>query len=228
MRNAILHEQFTFPKLQQRNLTEGRVYEVVDTGECYPSITRVLGARPKPALDQWKKRVGAKEAARISTQSSTRGTALHSLAERYLNNEDIDVSAEDYTVREHWAHISAWIDNNLNVVHAQEQDVYSRLLKVAGRMDLLATVNGELTVVDFKTSRRLKKEEYVMDYYLQGCFYALSVFEQTGMKVSRIIFPIVSPDGLQIFETNTAAHYITLRHRINEYYDVYHRGTSHA
>jgi genome maintenance exonuclease 1 len=222
------HEQFTFPKLQQKNLASGRVYEVVDTGECFPSITRVLGARPKPALENWKRRVGAKEATRISTQSSTRGTALHSLAEHYLNNDDINLPDDDDTVREYWAQLSTWIDDNLNVVHAQEQDVYSQRLHVAGRMDLLATVNAELAVVDFKTSRKRKKEEYVQDYYLQGCFYALSVFEQTGMKVTRIIFPIVSVDGFQIFETTPAAHYTTLRHRIKEYYDVYHEGTSHA
>ena len=222
------HDRFTFPKLQQRNLEEGRVYEVVGTNERYPSITRVLGARPKPGLDEWKKRVGPQEAARISHLSTSRGTSLHALAEHYLNNEDISLEGADYTVCEYWTRLSAWIDAHLRIVHAQEQDVYSKRLRVAGRMDLLATVDGELSVVDFKTSRKPKQEKYITDYYLQGCFYALSVFEQTGQKVTRIIFPIVSPEGLQIFETTPAAHYTTLRHRINEYYEVYHEGTAHA
>jgi genome maintenance exonuclease 1 len=216
------HQPFIFPKLQQRNLPEGRVYEVLDTGERFPSITRVLGAKPKPALDAWKRRVGTAEAQRITQESTSRGTSLHALAEAYLDNLPIDLSTTDDTVRDYWSKLSPWMHDHLQTIHAQEQDTYSAYLKVAGRMDLLATVDGELSVVDFKTSRRLKKEEYVRDYYLQGCFYALCVFEHTGKKVSRIIFPIVSPDGFQIFETKPAEQYTTLRERIDEYYSHYH------
>lgn len=216
------HESFAFPSLQQKNLPEGRVYEVKSTGDRFPSITRVLGAKPKPALEAWKKRVGTAEAQRISTESTTRGTSLHALAEAYIDNLPVDLSSADTQVTAYWSKLSAWIDQHVQAIHAQEQDLYSKYLKVAGRMDLLATVDGELAVVDFKTSRRLKKEEYVKDYYLQGCFYALCVYEHTGQKVARIIFPIVSPDGFQIFETTPAVQYTTLRQRIDEYYSLYH------
>lgn len=226
------HAPFSFPRLQQVNQRVGRVYHVlsgVDTGQEYPSITRVLGAKPKPQLVAWKKRVGSAEAARITAESTTQGTSVHTLAESYINNEADQVADALPTlsdnVQQLWNDLSPWIDAHVQRVHGQEQDVYSAHLKVAGRMDLLATVDGDLSVVDFKTSRRPKKRDYVLDYFLQGCFYSLCVFEHTGQKVKRIIFPIVSPEGLEIFETNTAVEFEGLRQRIEDYYAHYHTDT---
>jgi len=223
------HAPFGFPRLQQVNHRVGRVYQVL-SGEHfrqkYPSITRVLGAKPKPELAAWKKRVGSAEAARVTTESTTRGTSLHILAESYINNEADQVATALPTltddVRQFWNDLSPWIDAHVQRVHGQEQDVYSAHLNVAGRMDLLATVDGDLAVVDFKTSRRPKKRDYVLDYFLQGCFYSLCVFEHTGQKVKRIIFPIVSPEGLDIFETTPAVEFEGLRQRIADYYAHYH------
>jgi hypothetical protein len=48
------------------------------------------------------------------------------------------------------------------------------------------------------------------------------VFEHTGRKVKRIIFPIVSPEGLEVFETTLAEEFDGLRERIKEYYLHYH------
>ena len=223
------HAPFVFPRLQQVNHRAGRVYQVLSgehVGQEYPSITRVLGAKPKPELAAWKKRVGSAEATRVTTESTTRGTSLHILAESYINNEADQVATALPTltddVRQLWNDLSPWIDAHVQRVHGQEQDVYSAHLNVAGRMDLLATVDGDLAVVDFKTSRRPKKRDYVLDYFLQGCFYSLCVFEHTGQKVKRIIFPIVSPEGLEIFETNTAVEFEGLRQRITDYYEHYH------
>ena len=228
------HAPFVFPRLQQVNHRAGRVYQVLSGehfGQEYPSITRVLGAKPKPELAAWKKRVGSAEAARITTESTTRGTSLHILAESYINNEADQVATALPTltddVRQFWNDLSPWIDAHVQRVHGQEQDVYSAHLNVAGRMDLLATVDGDLAVVDFKTSRRPKKRDYVLDYFLQGCFYSLCVFEHTGQKVKRIIFPIVSPEGLDIFETTPAVEFEGLRQRIADYYAHYHTTTSH-
>lgn len=227
------HAPFSFPRLQQVNQRVGRVYHVlsgVHTGQEYPSITRVLGSKPKPQLVAWKKRVGSAEAARITAESTTQGTSVHTLAESYINNEADQVAdalpALSDNVRQLWNDLSPWIDAHVQRIHGQEQDVYSSHLKVAGRLDLLATVDGDLSVVDFKTSRRPKKRDYVLDYFLQGCFYSLCVFEHTGQKVKRIIFPIVSPEGLEIFETNTAVEFEGLRQRIDDYYEHYHTAAS--
>ena len=223
------HEPYTFPRIEQVNQRVGRIYRVLDgdhAGNEYPSITRVLGARPKPQLTAWRKRVGRTEANRITKESTTRGTTLHILAESYINNEADQVEDAVATLtddaRQFWGDMRPWLDKHVQRVHGQESDMYSARLKVAGRVDLLATVDGDLAVVDFKTSRRPKKRDYVLDYFLQGCFYSLCVFEHTGRKVKRIIFPIVSPEGLEVFETTLADEFEGLRERIKEYYLHYH------
>lgn len=184
-----------------------RVEDGADAGLSFPSITRVLGSLPNPGLAQWKKRVGATEAARVSRVATTQGTAVHALAEAFLDNT-LDESTLDITpnVRELWSRLRPWIAEHVQLMHAQEQDVYSTRLGVAGRVDLFATVNDELTVVDFKTASRPKDRAYVDNYFVQGTFYALAIFERTGLRVRRIVLPIVSPTQLQVF-TGTPAEY---------------------
>jgi hypothetical protein len=221
-----LQEPFEFPRLKQVNKPTGRVYEVAsgpDAGASYPSITRVLGAKPKPQLEAWKRRVGKVEAEKISKEATDKGHLLHTLAEVYLANHDDAVTDAlnqcPDIVRTLWDALRPWLDTQIKAVHRQETDVYSTLLKVAGRFDLLATlVDGTLAVIDFKNSKRPKREEYVQDYYLQGTFYSLAVYERTGHMAKRIIVPVVSPEGLQIFETTPAEHFVALRERIAEYY----------
>lgn len=217
------HDAFAFPKLTQKNLPGGRVYEVESTGECYPSITRVLGSKPKPQLTAWKKRVGVLEAQHISQTATTRGTALHTLSEYYLDNRNLSdlLESADTTVQQYWRDLHPWIDANVATVHAQEQDVYSDRLGVAGRLDLLATTDdGALAIIDFKNSRRPKKIQHVQDYFIQGTFYACAVFELTGKKVPKILVPIVSPEGLQVFETTPSQHFAALRERIAFFYNL--------
>src|ERR1035437_166794 len=81
-----------FPSLKQHNLSVGRVYLVENgpqAGQVYPSITRILAAKPKPGLEAWKKRVGPKEAARVSARASAQGGNVHKLSECYLGNETL-------------------------------------------------------------------------------------------------------------------------------------------
>lgn len=211
------------PKLTQKNLESGRVYLVEDgahKGAAYPSITRVLGAKPKPQLIAWRKRVGPAKAAAISKRATTQGTGFHTLAERFLNNET-DLGKPLPNVMELWQYTRPWLQKNITCVYRQEADVFSHKLAVAGRFDLLADVCGELAVVDFKTSTKEKKEEWVEDYLLQGTFYSLSVYELTQRKVKRIVILVAHPDGLQVFETKPMVHFDKLYYRINEYYEKY-------
>jgi genome maintenance exonuclease 1 len=190
-----------------------------DKGEVYPSITRILAAKPKPALEAWKKRVGKREAARVSQVATVQGGNVHKLSECYLGNEPLP----DYSpnVKELWRSLYPWFDEHITAVIAQEQDVYSRKLKVGGRMDLLAEVDGDLAVVDIKTAKQEKREEWVQDYFLQETFYAVAVYEITGQLPKRLILPVVSPYGLQLFESTPMQHFAELRQRIAEFYLTY-------
>lgn len=215
----------SFPKLKQCATAAGRVYQVeegVDHGAVYPSITRVLGAKPKPQLEAWKRRIGKTEAAKVSQRATVRGSSLHHLFEVYLNNEDLPERSP--SVEEMWRSVRPWLDTNITKVYAQESDVYSKRLEVAGRMDLLAEVRGRRAVVDLKTATREKKEEWVEDYFLQATFYSLCVYELTGTPIKLIVLPIVNPTGLQVFEASPADYYHELKQRVDEFYDVYHAG----
>lgn len=211
------HAPLGLPRLEQRNLDSGRVYHVVGTDLVYPSITRVLAAKPKPHLAAWRKRVGESEANRVSSAASGRGTKLHSLAESYLGNESLP-TIEPH-VMELWRYLRPWLDAHITAVYAQEVDLYSDKLMVAGRTDLVADVDGVPSIVDFKQSNRVKKTEWVEDSYaLQGTFYACALYECTGMKCKQIVFPIANPDGLQIFTFHPRDHFARLQQTINEFY----------
>lgn len=213
---------FTFPKLRQINLESGRVYKVESgdqAGVVLPSITRILAYREKPELTAWKKRVGKEEAARVSARATIQGSNLHSLAEAYLKNEPLPNYSPN--VAELWQHLRTWLNNNISCVYGQEIDVCSFKLGGAGRFDLLAAVQDVLAVVDLKSSKKPKKAEWIEDYYLQGTFYACAIFELTGKPIKKIVFPIVSPEGVQEFETSPGAHFGALRERIAEFYAQY-------
>lgn len=217
-----IHESVDFPSLKQHNLSIGRVYKVEngsDAGAIFPSITRVLSAKPKPHLEAWKDRVGRKEAAKITSRAGVQGSNLHHLAECYLGNHELPKHPPN--VAELWQHVHPWLTSNITRVVVQEQDVYSRLLKVAGRMDLLADVVRELAVVDLKTATRPKREDWIEDYFLQGTFYACAVYELTGLKPKKVVLPIVNPTGLQVFTCKPADYLSRLQERIAEFYQYY-------
>jgi hypothetical protein len=219
------HDIFEFPRLTQQNRPEGRVYQVEDggdAGQTFPSITRVLAAKPNPGILAWRKRVGETEANRVSREATTRGTSVHALAEAYLDNTLDESAPITLTVFELWRTLRPWIAEHVTTLHAQEQDIYSTRLRVAGRMDALATVDDKLTVIDFKTSSKPKSREHIGNYFVQSTFYALAVYERTGRKVEQIVIPIVSPERLQVFTTTPTEHFSALKDAIRFFYTTTH------
>ena len=75
------------PRLQQLNENGVRHY-LTPEGNKYPSITTVLSEYNRKAIQDWRHRVGAEEAGRISGKASTRGTKLHKACEDYINNSE--------------------------------------------------------------------------------------------------------------------------------------------
>jgi hypothetical protein len=206
----------SLPVLIQCNLPGKRVYRLA-SGQALPSITTVLGKKPKPFLDVWRARIGAEQAALITARAAATGTALHTLSEAYLGNDPLPSLMPQ--VAELWQRLRPWIDQHITRVYAQECDIHSMRLGVAGRLDLLADADRELAIVDFKQSLKPKKSEWIQDYRLQGTFYACAVYEQTGRAVRKIVIPVVSPNELQVFETTPGDHFDELCDRIAYYYE---------
>ena len=165
----------------------GRMYKTPD-GKSYPSITTMLGYFSKAAIMAWRKRVGAEEANRISRRAASQGTRIHQIAEDYINNKP------DYLKEDEMPHIlSMWkplkkvLDEHLGTIVLQECPLYSHYLKLAGRVDLVAEFDGKLSIVDFKTSRRIKTQDEISSYFMQAAAYSIMFEERTGTPITQLV-----------------------------------------
>jgi len=155
----------------------------------YPSITTVMGSLSKESIDNWKKSVGEETANRISKIACSRGTNLHQLCEDYLNNNPLSCKMPDaielfYSIKPEL--------NKINNILAQEKVLYSDRLKVAGRVDCIAEYNNVLSVIDFKTSKKIKTESDIETYFLQATFYALALAELKSIVIKQIVILIAT------------------------------------
>lgn len=181
-------------ELEAKTTKAGRVYET-PSGKRYPSITTVLSLLSRDSIMAWRKRVGEEEANRISTQAGTRGTAVHKLAEDYVNNDPEwskkAMPANLFTFNT----IKPLLDKHLNNVWIQEAPLYSDRLEIAGRVDCIAEWDGELAIIDYKTSRRPKKLENIQNYLIQESVYAACFYELTGVPIRKIVTLIAVDDS---------------------------------
>lgn len=179
MRNFISHD---FGSLKRIDSPQGRVYQT-PTGKAYPSVTSVLGMMDKSDFFEWRKRVGEEEANRVAARAARRGTAIHTLCEDYLNGKTPEVSMFDQQVFNSIVPHLDLIDN----IHALESKLYSDYLQVAGTVDCVAEYDGKLSVIDFKTSRRIKAKEDIPGYFIQTSAYAVAFEERTGIPIERLV-----------------------------------------
>jgi len=178
----IQHIHHDLQRLQRITTPEGRLYQT-PSGNSYPSVTTITGLLGKEAIIAWRKRVGDEEANRISTKAANRGTKIHSLCESYLNNEHVE---PDFFHKEMWNSILPEL-NKIDNVHCLESPLYSDHLQVAGTVDCIAEYEGKLSVIDFKTSKRIKSREDIHNYFMQCSAYAVAFEERTGISVPRIV-----------------------------------------
>ena len=179
----------------------GKRLYVTPDGEKYPSVTTVLSDYKKDAIIQWRKRVGEQQANKISTQASRRGTKVHKLCEDYLNNES---TFKDYTPDnvEMFKSIQPTL-NEIEIVYAQERTLYSHHLKTGGRVDCVGKFRGKPHIIDFKTSNKPKKWEWIDNYFMQGSAYSVMWEEMTGVPIPYIAIIIaVADDSPQVFVEN--------------------------
>jgi genome maintenance exonuclease 1 len=213
------------PKLQSLSTKEmnGKRYYLLPNGIYVPSVTTVLGHFKKKQIQEWRDRVGHEEANRISNTASTRGTKFHKLMEKYLDNEPVsNILTENVmpTLKESFFLMKKEIDKSIDNIYYIEAPLYSNSMRMAGRTDIIAEYNGVLSVIDFKTSNREKREEHIQDYFLQSTAYALMFEERIGQPIEQIVIMMAS-DGLpepQIFVKNTIDYYEQLLEKIVQYF----------
>jgi len=163
---------------------------VMPNGKHYPSVTTVLSDYGKEGIMEWRKRVGDVKANEISRKATTRGTSVHKVIEKYLYNEDISGYEMLPNVKSLFVRMKDELDKKVNNIHCLETKLFSNELELAGTVDCIAEYNGTLSVIDFKTSVKLKKKENIGNYFMQGTAYANMFTEMTGLPVHQVIILI--------------------------------------
>ena len=212
-----------FPELEVHNIKGLRFYET-PTGEKYPSITTVLGKQPgkQKGLQEWRERVGVAQAQIISGKAARRGSVFHNIVENYLLDNDIsEFKQQNFMAWCMFGEMKSHLDEKINEIVLQEQSMFSSKFKVAGRCDLIGVYKNKLSVVDFKTTTRTKKEEWIEDYFIQCAAYASMFEEHTGEPVEDVVIMMVAEDGeVQLFEKKTADYLSKLEEIMDNFYET--------
>lgn len=189
------------PKIEiPRKEIDGKRYYITPNGDRYRSVTTILSQLTKDVIQKWRDRVGEEEATKISTKASNRGTKLHTMMEDYVGNvEDFALNKMPITTSL-FLDIQPFVDSNLEEVYGIEYPLYSDRLKAAGTSDLICKYAGKLTILDYKTASKQKKEEWIENYFIQSTAYALMVKEIYDLDIEQIVIMIaVEGDNPQVF-----------------------------
>ena len=204
------HVDLDLPKLSRETIDGVRYYSVPDEDELLKlvSITSVTSHHNKEIFVKWRKKVGDAEADRITRQATSRGTDTHTLTEAYLYNQELP---EVQPLSKMLFQIYKSELNKISRVHALEGSLYSKELGIAGTVDCIAEYNGELAIIDFKTSKKPKPREWVDHYFVQCMAYGCMLYELTGIAVKKLVIIMACENGESIvYEEYDKKKYIKL------------------
>ena len=174
--------------LTTQTINGQRYYVLPDGVTKLKSVTTILSEKlDKTALLEWRKRVGEEEANRISAQSTRRGNSIHKIAERYVLNEENIYQNEMPVNVESFQPIKSALDAHVDNILGVELPLCSKALGCAGRTDLVAEYDGKVSIIDFKTSKKLKKEEWIESYFLQSTVYSMMFERLYSISVPQIV-----------------------------------------
>jgi genome maintenance exonuclease 1 len=204
-----------------------RFYKLPKTDKYYPSVTSITSFKNAAFFKDWRKKIGEDEANRITARATQRGTAFHSIAEDYINGElDLEKYLENNPLSVRMFQSAKDTLNRIDNIHCLESFLYSHYLGLAGRVDCIAEFDGELAVIDFKTSTKEKKEDYIEHYFVQETAYAAMFLERTGIEVKKIVTLIATEEGsIQIFQKHNLDDYLQL---LKSYIEEFVRGKVNA
>tara|TARA_Y100000996_G_C22489159_1_gene629452 strand:+ start:516 stop:1208 length:693 start_codon:yes stop_codon:yes gene_type:complete len=205
------HVDLSLPKLTRETIDGVRYYSVPDEEELLKlvSITSVTSHFNKDIFVNWRKKVGNEEADRITKAATTRGTDMHTLTEHYLKNDQ--VLPEVPPISDFLFKISKGELNKIDNIHSLEGALYSKQLGIAGTVDCIAEYDGELSIIDFKTSKKPKPRDWIEHYFVQAMAYGCMLYELKNISVKKLVIIMACENGeCVVYEEYNKAKYIKL------------------
>lgn len=204
------HVDLNLPQLKRETIDGVRYYLVPDVNELLKlvSITSVTSHKNRQFFADWRKKIGEAEADKITRQATSRGTDMHTLVEHHLKNEELPrvQPLSDFLFK-----IAKPDLKRINNIHALEGSMYSKVLGIAGTVDCIAEFDGELAIIDFKTSKKPKPVEWIEHYFVQCMAYGCMLYELTGLQVKKLVIIMACENGeCVVYEEYDKSKYIKL------------------
>lgn len=194
---TIIKERYTYPSLKRRESGGNRMYVGQDDIPV-PSVTTILDqTSDKTFLNEWRKRVGEQEAARISRESAGLGTRVHNAIEKYTKGEDWTIAGNNMISIMAQKMSESIIQQGLTQVDEIWGSEVGLIAEgvYAGTADAVGLYQGTPSIIDFKTSKKIKKKEWIESYFLQGAAYSLAHNEMFGTDIQQIVILMVDRDA---------------------------------
>lgn len=203
----------------EREEYNGKRYYISPGGRRLPSVTTFLGHFKGDSIQKWRRKVGEEEANKISARASRRGTKFHSLMESYISNEKGFINETVMPdMAQAFKNMLPTLDR-IDNVHYLETMLYSEVLGLAGQVDCIAEFDGVPSIIDFKTSLKLKKEDWILNYFEQCTCYSLMYEEMTGIQCKQIVVLISVDNEIepQVFVKNRKDYIPELANKIKTF-----------
>jgi len=208
------HVDLNLPSLEREHIDGVRYYSIPNEDELVKlvSITSVTSHFNKEIFVNWRKRVGDEKANRITKAATVRGTNMHTLTENYLDNKELPkvppISEFLFKIAKPKLKL---IDN----IYALEGPLYSKQLGIAGTVDCIAEYDGELSIIDFKTSQKPKPREWIEHYFVQAMAYGCMLYEMKNISIKKLVIIMACENGeCVVYEETNKKKYIKL---LNQY-----------
>ncbi len=202
------HIDLNLPELKRETIDGVRYYNIGGENKKLVSITSVISHYNKEKFAKWREKVGEEEANRITKRATSRGTDAHTLIENHLLNRELP---RVQPISEHLFKIAKPTLDRINNIYTLEGSLYSDVLGVAGSVDTIAEFDGELAVIDYKTSKEPKPREWIESYFVQTMFYGMALYEMTGIQIKKLVIIMTCENGdCVVYEERDLKKYMKL------------------
>ena len=215
--NFIDIDKSVLPTAKGKRKGKYRFYDI--NGTNYPSVTSVLGVKKKVELQQWRDRIGENVANWEMGRAARRGTATHNLIESYLKGEKLE--ERSVLPLGLFKLMKPYVDQ-INNIHCLETILCSHKYKLAGQVDCIAEYNGKLSVIDFKTANKERKEEWIDNYFMQCTAYALMYEELYNAEINDIVVIIGGEDGsIAVYKKDKKDYITKVEEVVEDFYKMF-------